>query len=169
MTHNEPLIAEMLGLGAFGFLCGFWFLPGGVLALRRRALGELQLDVRPGYSPKTLYRLLRLYGPDGIRSFRRMLMADMIFPAVYGALFWILGDLAAAAQPAAFRSAGLVQVFGVTAAGLDYVENCFLLFALRSFPTEQALAARAAGISTSSKLISLIAAVSALAVATLIH
>jgi len=169
MTHNEPLIAEMLGLAAFGFLGGLWFLPGGVLALRRRALGELQLDVRPGYSPETLYRLFRLYGPDGIRSFRRMLMADMIFPAVYGGLFWVLADLAAAAHPEAFRSASLVRVFGVTAAGLDYVENCFLLFALRSFPTKHAFAARAAGISTSLKLLSFVAAVGALVVATLTH
>jgi hypothetical protein len=70
------------------------------LALRLLARGEPQVDVRPGYSPETLYRLRQLYGSQGIRMFRRMLMADMIFPAVYGTLLFLLGDLAAAAHPA---------------------------------------------------------------------
>jgi len=169
VTNNEPLYAAMLGVAALGFLTGFWLLPGGVLALRRRALGELQVDVRPGYSPKTLYRLLRLYGADGVRSFRRMLMADLIFPAVYGSLFWVLGDLALAAHPAAFWLASFAQVLGIIAAGLDYLENCFLLLALRSFPVERPFAARAAGISTSLKLLSIIAAAGALVAATLTH
>ena len=53
---------------AIGFLCGFWLLPGRVLALRCRALGGPQLDVRPGYSPETLYRLLQLYGYIAVES-----------------------------------------------------------------------------------------------------
>jgi hypothetical protein len=55
MAMNERLLAELLGLATQCFLCGFWFLPEGVLALRRRAHGELQVDTRLGYSPETLY------------------------------------------------------------------------------------------------------------------
>jgi hypothetical protein len=162
MPNHEKLLAELLGLATFGFLSGFWFLPGGVLALRRRALGEPQVDVRPGYSPETLYRLLRLYGPEGIRSFRRMLHADMVFPAVYGALFFVLGDLTASAHPTALRAAGGAQIMGVTAAGFDYIENILLLFVLRRLPRQHLYAARAAGICTSLKTLSLIAALGAL-------
>ena len=50
MAINETLLAQVLGIVTLAFLGGFWFLPGGVLALRRRALGELQVDVRLGYS-----------------------------------------------------------------------------------------------------------------------
>ncbi len=163
MAINEPLLAELLGIIALAFLGGFWFLPGGVLALRRRALGELQVDVRPGYSPNTLYRILQLYGRDGIRSFRRMLLADMIFPLVYGTLFFLLGDLAAEVRPAALRSAGVVQVMAIAAAGFDYIENILLLFVLHRLPGRQDVAACAAGICTSLKMLSFAAALSAIA------
>jgi CheY-like chemotaxis protein len=47
------------------------------------AKGEPQVDVRPGYGPETLYRLLDAYGVTGRRFFRTMLYLDMIFPAIY--------------------------------------------------------------------------------------
>ena len=59
--------AVLLGLVATLFLFVFWFSPGGVLALRRRA-GELQPDVRLGYSTQTLYRVLEAYGDEGRRA-----------------------------------------------------------------------------------------------------
>ena len=167
MAINETLLAQVLGIVTLGFLGGFWFLPGGVLALRHRALGELQVDLRPGYSPETLYRLLQLYGRDGIRSFRHMLMADMIFPAVYGALLFLLGDLAAAAHPAAARAASVVCAMAIAAACFDYIENIFLLYVLRRLPRRQAFAARAAGICTTLKMLSIVAALGVLTIVSL--
>src|SRR6185312_11632563 len=61
---SETFAAVLLGLVATLFLFVFWFSPGGVLALRRRA-GELQPDVRLGYSAQTLYRVLEAYGEEG--------------------------------------------------------------------------------------------------------
>lgn len=55
MISNETQLAHLLGLATVLFLCGFCLLPGGVLALRRLAKGEMQVDVRLGYSPSTLY------------------------------------------------------------------------------------------------------------------
>jgi hypothetical protein len=153
MAITETLLAQVFGILTFVFLCGFWFLPGGVLALRRRALGELQVDVRLGYSPETLYRLLELYGHDGIRWFRNMLMADMVFPAMYGAFLFLLGDLASVSHPAA----GLVRATAIAAACFDYLENIFLLYLLRRLPERQPIAARAAGICTSLKMLSFVA------------
>jgi hypothetical protein len=158
MTMNEALLARGLGVVTLCFLGGFWFLPGGVLALRRRALGEIQVDVRPGYNPATLYRLLQLYGGDGIRWFRKMLIADMIFPAVYGAFFFLLSDLASAAHP----TARLVRVLAISAAGFDYLENIFLLYVLHRLPAHHTLAARAAGICTTLKFLSFVGAVGVL-------
>jgi hypothetical protein len=158
MVINEAHLAAVFGILTFAFLCGFWFLPGGVLALRRRAHGEMQVDVRPGYSPETLYRLLELYGPDGIRWFRKMLMADMFFPAVYGTFLFTLGDLASAAHP----SAGIARVTAIAAAGFDYLENIFLLQVLRRLPSPNNFAARAAGICTTLKTLSIAATLGAL-------
>lgn len=161
MAIDETLLAQVLGIVTVVFLCGFWFLPGGVLSLRRRAHGELQVDVRPGYSPETLYRLLELYGRDGVRSFWKMLVADMFFPAVYGTFLYLLGDLASQAHPAA----GLVRSIAVAAACFDYLENIFLLRVLRRLPKRQAFAARAAGICTTLKTLSFVAALGLLAAA----
>ena len=162
MALNETLWTALLGAVTLVFLIGFWLLPGGVLALRRLALGELQVDVRLGYSPDTLYRILRLYGPDGIRSFRYMLLVDMVFPAVYGTLFFLLGDLAAVAHPGALWP-GIVRVMAITAAGFDYLENMLLIFVLRHLPARQVGAARAAGICTSLKMLSFAVALGSLA------
>lgn len=161
---NETLASELLGIITLAFLCGFWLLPGGVLALRRCAHGELQVDVRPGYTPDTLYRILQLYGTDGIRSFKRMLLADMIFPLVYGSLLVLLGDVAARAHPTLPRVACVVHLAAIAAAAFDYLENLFLLQVVRLLPHRQLVAARAAGISTSLKTLSLAAAVVALVV-----
>lgn len=158
MAINASLLVWVFGILTLGFLGGFWFLPGGVLALRRRALGELQVDVRPGYSPETLYRLLQLYGREGIRWFRNMLIADMFFPPVYGAFLFLLGDLASEAHPAA----RVVRVMAIATAGFDYLENIFLLYVLRRLPTHQPLAARVAGNCTTLKTLSLVAAIAVL-------
>src|SRR4051812_33868925 len=124
---NETLASELLGITTLAFLCGFWLLPGGVLALRRRAHGELQVDLRPGYTSDTLYRMLEAYGNDGVRSFKRMLLADMIFPLVYASLLILLGDLVARAHPTLPLVASIVRLAAIGAAGFDYLENIFLL------------------------------------------
>jgi hypothetical protein len=167
---DETLLARVFGIVTLVCLCGIWFLPGGVLALRRRAAGEVQVDVRPGYSSDTLYHLLELYGHDGIRSFRNLLMADMFFPAVYGTFLFLLGDLAYAAHPAAGAvraMAGTVRAMAIAAACFDYLENILLFYVLRHLPGRHLLAARAAGICTTMKMLSFVAAVGLLAAVSL--
>ncbi len=165
MLITETHFAGMLGFVTLAFLAGFWFLPGGVLALRRRAHGEIQVDLRPGYRPETLYRLLDLYGPDGVRSFRRMLLADMIFPAVYGALLFVLAGLLHRARPGPIVATDALRVAGVTAAAFDYAENIFLLIVLRHLPRRQWSVARCAGACTTMKNGSMLVALAALAAA----
>jgi hypothetical protein len=160
---NQVPVAEALGIVVLGFLIGFWFLPGGVLALRRRAHGELQVDLRLGYSPATLYRLLQLYGLDGLRSFRRMLWADMIFPAVYAALLLLVGNLIAVRHPAAVRTVNVVYASALLAASFDYAENFLLLYVLQRLPEARPLAARSASVCTCLKMLSFIVALGAVA------
>ena len=104
--------------------------------------------------------LLNLYGPEGVRMFRNMLFADMIFPAVYGTLFFLIGALVAA---------GVVSVAGIAAACFDYLENIFLLVVLSRLPSRLTWVARIAGICTSLKLLSFVITLGALATALLGH
>ena len=134
----------LLALGG-GFLGWFWLTPGGVLTLRRLAAGELQVDVRLAYSPETLYRLLENYGETGRRSFRRMLLVDMIFPAVYGTALYLLADSLALANQASSPTANIARSAPICAAAFDYAENVLLLYVLHRFPARHALIARAAG------------------------
>lgn len=165
MFISETVLALFLGLTAVGFLGAFWLLPGGVIALWKSA-GEIQVDLRPGYTPATLYRLLEAYGPNGVSSFRRMLWADMIFPSVYGAFLFVLADLGASASTnhIALAAAHIAQTTGSAAAGFDYLENIFLLSVLRRLPHERRVSARLAGISTSLKTAGILTTGCALAI-----
>src|SRR5690349_14796534 len=135
--NHESLVVWLLAVVTLAFLCGFWLLPGGVLALRRRAHGEMQVDLRPGYSPDTLYRLLGLYGADGIHAFRRLLLADMVFPLVYAMLLVLLGDVTARAHPAAPHASSILRLAAIAAASFDYLENLFLLQVISRIPNRQ--------------------------------
>ena len=160
MVSDEAHVTVALGIVSVAFLCGFWFAPGGVLALRQRAGGELQVDLRFFYTPGTLYRLLDLYGVDGRRSFRNLHLADMIFPAVYAATLYSLGGLIAFAHPFA---AAVVRCAAIAAALFDYGENLSLLHVMRNLKSPPDRVARFAGICTMLKVVAF--AVTAVALA----
>src|SRR5689334_2318727 len=73
-----------------GFLVLFWLTPLGVPALRRLGQGEMPPDLRFGYRADAAYRLIEGYGARGQAHWRRLLLLDMVFPAVYAALFALL-------------------------------------------------------------------------------
>jgi len=161
---DEARVTIALATVSVAFLCGFWFAPGGVLALRQRAGGELPVDLRFFYTPGTLYRLLDLYGVDGRRSFRNLLLADMIFPAVYAATLYSLGGLIASAHPFA---AAVVRCAALAAALFDYGENLSLLHVMRNLKSLPDRSARLAGICTMLKVLAFALTAAAFAVALL--
>ena len=160
MTGAQAAVA--LAILALAFLAWFWLAPGGVLALRRRAGGDLQVDVRAGYGPATLYRLLEQYGPDGRAGFRRMLLIDMAFPLVYGTLLYLLAALFGAPQRPV---AAVAQEAAVLAALCDYAENALLLAGLDRLPRRADGTARLAGLATTFKMLAFLLAVAALLLA----
>jgi hypothetical protein len=159
---NELTVVVVLLAIVGGFLGWFWLAPGGVLSLRRIADGDLQVDVRLAYSPSTLYRLLGKYGKKGRRSFQRMLLVDMVFPAVYGTSLYLLADLLAALHGAQLKAWNIAQIFAISAAAFDYAENALLLSIVRRYPARHVLLARAASICTSLKMLSFFVSVFAL-------
>jgi len=159
---SELNVTIALAVVTFVFLCSFWFAPGGVLALRRRAGGELQVDVRFSYAPATLYRLLDAYGPAGRRSFRAMLLADMAFPAIYGMALYLLGDTLSSTSAHIGGLALVVRGAAISAAAFDYAENFFLLHVLRHLELRSGKSARFAAICTTAKMLAFAVAAIAL-------
>lgn len=134
------------------FLALFWLTPLGVPALRRLGGGEMPPDLRFGYRPEDAYRLIERYGPRGRANWRRMLRLDMVFPAVYAALFALLlvrwADWAHVAP--AWRAAAALPVL---AGASDYAENVLLLKVLRALPRRIPAAVVAASFFTRAKFI----------------
>ena len=156
---NELIVVVFLFAIVGGFLGWFWLAPGGVLSLRRLADGDLQVDVRLAYSPNTLYRLLEKYGKEGRQSFLRMLRIDMVFPAVYSTALYLLADLLAALHGTQWKTWNIAQIFAISAAVFDYIENALLWSIVRRFPARHVPLARAASICTSLKMLSFFVAI----------
>src|SRR5262249_14399367 len=135
-----------------GFLVLFWLTPFGVPTLRRLAQGEMPPDLRFGYQADDAYRLIERYGPRGRAHWRRLLLLDMAFPAVYAALFALLllrwADWVQAAP--AWRAAAAAPLL---AGGSDYVENVLLLQVLRALPQRMPATLAAASVFTRAKFI----------------
>lgn len=170
MLLTEKVLAVLLFLATVGFGAGLSFLPGGLAALRRRAGGKRSPDTRlGGYSPEVLYDLLGRYGPDGTRSFRRLLLIDLLFPPIYGSFLVVLGDLVATTDPIVSLVARLSCAATVVGVCFDYAENLLLLFVIGRLPQRRPLAARLAGISTGLKFASLGVALASLGVAGIVR
>lgn len=114
------------------FLAGFWLLPGGVLDLRRCGDGRLQVDLRLVYGAHTVYALLDAYGDHGRLWFRRMLVADLVFPFVYAATFWAFASDYGATRVR--TTASMAQIAGIAAACFDEFENILLLRIISVYP-----------------------------------
>ncbi|MHB1701838.1 MAG: hypothetical protein ACYCSN_17255 [Acidobacteriaceae bacterium] len=111
--------------------------------------GHLQVDVRLGYGPDTLYRLLEVYGPKGRTWFHRMLAADFIFPMVYSATLYSYADLVGTSHT---WPLSMAKVAAITAAMFDYAENTMLVLVLREYPRRRLRVAMLAGMFTSLKM-----------------
>jgi hypothetical protein len=147
MAPELPLAVTFVG-----FLQLFWLTPLGVPALRRLGGGEMSPDLRFGYRPDEIYQLIERYGPRGRAHWRRLLLLDMVFPAVYAALFALLllrwADWANAG--AAWRAAAAAPVL---AGASDYTENVLLLKVLRAWPRRMPAAVAAASCFTRAKFV----------------
>jgi hypothetical protein len=147
------LITVALAIAFVGFLLLFWFTPVGVPTLKRLGRGEMSPDLRFRYGPEETYRLLGVYGPQGVAHWRRMLMLDMIFPGIYAALFamlaWGWADWDGAGP--AWRAAAIGAP--ILAGTSDYVENLLLLRVLAALPRQIPATVISASRFTSAKFI----------------
>lgn len=141
-------IMSALGLLAFAFLAIFWFSPIGVPGLRRIGQGKPSPDLTFGYGPAETYRLLDVYGPAGVAHWRGLLLLDMIFPAVYGALLALALDAWALWTEASPTWHAIAIACPILAAGADYGENILLLRLISALPKRLPAVVRAASACT---------------------
>lgn len=128
------LTLVILGAFASAFLLLFWLTPFGIPVLKRFGAGQPSPDLTFGYTAGHTYRLLDAYGERGRSHWRRMLLADMIFPAVYGAWLALLGLAWVRWAGAGSTWIILVVALPVVAAAADYVENILLLRVIAGLP-----------------------------------
>ena len=149
----------VLGALTCAFLAFFWLTPLGVPALKRLGGGQASPDLTFGATADSTYRLLDAYGEQGRAHWCRLLLADMIFPAVYGAWLALLG-LVWVDWLAAGPAWGLLAVaFPVAAAVADYGENLLLLRALAGWPQRFPRVVAAASVFTRIKFMAFAATV----------
>jgi hypothetical protein len=128
------LITIVLACAFVGLLSLFWFTPVGIPTLKRLGHGKSSPDLGFGYRAEEVYGLLDIYGTQGIAHWRRMLLLDLIFPGVYGALFAVLANGWAdwiGADPV-WRIVAIAAP--ILAAAADYAENLLLLGVLGALP-----------------------------------
>jgi hypothetical protein len=150
------LIFSLAALAAC-FLVIFWLSPIGVPALKRLGNGKPPSDLSFGYEASDTYQLLAAYGQTGVAHWRRLLIIDMVFPAVYGSLLALL-----ASRWASWVGAGLVWrsvavASPIVASACDYAENLLLLRVIASLPARLSAAVTVASFFTRLKFISFIA------------
>jgi hypothetical protein len=128
------LWVTLLAAAASMFLALFWLTPIGVPALQRLGGGKPSPDLTFGYTAAATYRLLDLYGESGIAHWKRLLLLDMMFPAVYGALLALLAHKWALWIEAGPGSSVVAIASPLAAAACDYVENILLLRVIAALP-----------------------------------
>ena len=132
------MLIQIVLAGLFaGFLCIFWLSPLGAPTLKRLGGGETSPDLRFGYGAEATYRLLDRYGAAGVAHWRRLLWLDMIFPAVYAAMFAFLAADWAAWVGAAPGWRAAACAAPIVAGACDYAENSLLLGVLAALPRKQ--------------------------------
>jgi len=147
------LWVTMLAAAAVMFLALFWLTPIGVPALKRLGGGKPSPDLTFGYRAEATYRLLDLYGESGIAHWKRLLLLDMMFPAVYGALLALLAhkwSLWVESRP----GLSVVAIASpLAAAACDYAENILLLRVIAALPRTLPATVRVASAFTRLKFI----------------
>lgn len=146
-------IIAILAVACVGFLALFWLTPLGVPALTKLGGGQISPDLRFGYDPASVYSLLETYGRRGIAHWRRLLLLDMVFPALYAALLALLGAKWTELLHAGPGWEAAAILFPIGAGASDYVENILLLRVLKALPRRIDGAVKSASVFTRAKLL----------------
>lgn len=113
----------------------------------------LPLDLTPMYSPGDASALLSALGPEGRRLYLvTELTVDLVYPVVYGALFYLLIQWLFARSAPPPRWLAHAPAIPIAAAALDLLENVCIVALLAVFPARTPALAVAASVTTTVKL-----------------
>lgn len=152
------MLLSTLGALTIAFLLVFWATPLGAPALRRLGQGRPSPDLTFGYAPDDTYQLLGIYGPAGRAHWRRLLLLDMVFPAVYGAFLALALDAWAQWAEAGAAWHAVALACPLVCAAADYLENLLLLRVIAAWPQQRPGLVSAASVCTQAKFASFAAA-----------
>lgn len=124
----------------FAICAGVFFrtdLPFSIPRVERLCAAP-PLDVRFTSTTDDVDRFLNGCGIEGRSAYRQMLLADLIYPLVFG--FFMASSLALAIRSVVRRRSPLsaLPVVALIGSGLDYLENLLEWRALHAFPSQAA-------------------------------
>ncbi len=140
-------LALALGVALFSLMAAVNLLdlPASVPRIRALSGGRTILDLMPMVSPDRAFATITAYGEEGRRQYFLLLgTVDVVLPLLAAGFLGVALTLA-------FRSRGAlvwVNVIGVVALGLDYLENAGILAMLVAFPRRLDIVARLTGVTT---------------------
>lgn len=127
---NTKRTLLILALAVIGFNMLF-FLMG--LEMKRHHGSSEVLDIQFGYTPETAMRILSNMGEYGRSLARYTILADMVYPLVYGLLFLILLYRFMPRLPVAFLEY-VIYALPVMAVICDWLENIWEWRMMTHFP-----------------------------------
>ncbi len=143
----SPRLALVLGLALLALMAAANLLdfPGSVPRIRELSGGRTILDLMPLVSPDRAFETISAYGDAGRRQYFLLLgTIDVVLPLLAAGFLGVALTLA-------YRSRGALawlNLTGVVALGLDYLENAGILAMLLTFPVRLDVVARLTGVTT---------------------
>ena len=123
-------------------------VPFGLSKIKPYAGNASILDVEMYYTPVQAYQRLAIFGEQGRAIYIKILMGDLVYPALVGSFLSVAITLVfryAVPTNSVWQKLNLLPLVNMAA---DYLENIFIITLLINYPTQLNLVAAFAGFAT---------------------
>ena len=120
-------------------------MPFGLSKIKPYAGNASILDVETYYTAAQAYQRLDLFGEQGRAAYLRILMGDLVYPALLGLFLSVAITLVLRQVLPAHHRWHKLNLLPIANLALDYLENMLLITLLTSFPSHLDAVAMLAG------------------------
>ena len=151
ISNQRSFFLLLLAYGGYFVIFFYADVPFGLSKIKPYAGNTSILDVETYYTAAQAYQRLDLFGEGGRAAYQKILMGDLIYPALLGIFLSVTISLVLRrVLPARSRWHNL-NLLPIANLALDYLENILLIILLATFPTHLDGLAMLAGWATLTK------------------
>lgn len=132
-AYRQASVGHLLILLALLLGFNLWVFPGFMQEISPDASIRI-LDLHFGFSPEEARQTLEAMGEGGRASYLRMLLADMVYPLIYGLLLVFLSSLLLDRILAPGSFWRILNLGAVDAVLFDFCENMGIMAMIRAYP-----------------------------------